>query len=258
MVLTRGGKDTSIGVDDMEHSSSGNEHASREEVRDEWRTRLEARLEQLTSMVERLAAAQMNDGAHGQPVVQPVDVESEGPLGAREDDIQRHPRREATRAIPEIPKVTEEVRRRPGKETMRDQPGSSSLSEGDIWSNGMAPIKLDAKIDLPAYDGSIDGEKLDNWIDQLESYFAIYAYDDARRLAIARLKLTSHALVWWNSYLRTHGSVGLLWEEFTELLREQFYPVGYEEERWHKWLYIKVMFGSLGMVYVTLVNMLLG
>ena len=71
------------------------------------------------------------------------------------------------------------------------------------WIGGMAPVRVDAKVELPVYDGSIDGEKLDNWIDQLESYFSPYGYDDMQRIAFARLKLTSHALIWWNFHLRT-------------------------------------------------------
>jgi hypothetical protein len=90
--------------------------------------------------------------------------------------------------------------------------------------------------DLPTYDGVVDGDKLDGWIDCLESYFDIYGYDNSRRLAIARLKLASHALVWWNAHLRTYGSRGLTWDTFKILLKEQFYPVGYDEKRWQNWL----------------------
>ena len=104
------------------------------------------------------------------------------------------------------------------------------------WIGGMAPVRVDAKVELPVYDGSIDGEKLDNWIDQLESYFSLYGYDDMQRIAFARLKLASHALIWWNSHLRTRGSGGLTWTAFKVLLKEQFYPVGYDEERWRRWL----------------------
>ena len=107
------------------------------------------------------------------------------------------------------------------------------------WIGGMAPVRVDAKVELPVYDGSIDGEKLDNWIDQLESYFSLYGYDNMQRIAFARLKLASHALIWWNSHLRTRGSGGLTWTAFKVLLKEQFYPVGYDEERWRRWLYLR-------------------
>ena len=89
----------------------------------------------------------------------------------------------------------ETMQRRPGKETLWETPESN---EGEVaWEaerGPLPPLKIDMKSDLPTYDGEVDGEKLDGWIDGLESYFDIYGYNDSRRLAIARLKLSSH--VW--------------------------------------------------------------
>ncbi|GJY32565.1 hypothetical protein Tco_0417034 [Tanacetum coccineum] len=36
------------------------------------------------------------------------------------------------------------------------------------------PFKVEAKIDIPTYDGTIDAEKLDSWLDQLETCFTLY------------------------------------------------------------------------------------
>ncbi|GKD29128.1 hypothetical protein Tco_1239906, partial [Tanacetum coccineum] len=38
------------------------------------------------------------------------------------------------------------------------------------------PFKVEAKIDIPTYDGTIDAEKLDSWLDQLATYFTIYGF----------------------------------------------------------------------------------
>nr|CAD1820368.1 unnamed protein product [Ananas comosus var. bracteatus] len=58
------------------------------------------------------------------------------------------------------------------------------------------PFKVEAKIEIPNYDGIIDAEKLDAWLDQLETYFDLYNYSNAEK---------------------------------------EFYPMGYEEERWKRW-----------------------
>ena len=49
----------------------------------------------------------------------------------------------------------------------------------------------------------------------------------------------SHALVWWNAHLRSRGTSRLTWEAFKGLLKEQFYPVGYEEARRRTWRYLQ-------------------
>lgn len=56
------------------------------------------------------------------------------------------------------------------------------------------PFKVEARIDIPTFDGTIDAEKLDSWVDQLETYFTLYGFSSGEKVAFARLKLTSHAL----------------------------------------------------------------
>ena len=104
--------------------------------------------------------------------------------------------------------------RHPGKEPMQE-PMVVEIAQ----RAHMAPIKVDAKIELPVYNGEINGEKVDEWLDQLESYYALYEYDDAQRLAFARLKLVSHTLVWWNAHLPSRGTSRLMWEAFKGLLK---------------------------------------
>lgn len=55
-------------------------------------------------------------------------------------------------------------------------------------------FKVQAKVDMLCYNGSIDTEKLDSWINQLNSYFTVYGYGSEGRVSFARLKMISHAL----------------------------------------------------------------
>ncbi|GJY29611.1 hypothetical protein Tco_0405378, partial [Tanacetum coccineum] len=43
------------------------------------------------------------------------------------------------------------------------------------------PFKVEARIDIPSYDGTIDAEKLDTWIDQLETYFTLYGLSSTEK-----------------------------------------------------------------------------
>nr|GEX36062.1 hypothetical protein [Tanacetum cinerariifolium] len=85
-------------------------------------------------------------------------------------------------------------------------------------------FKVEARIDILTYDGTVDAEKLDSWIDQLETYFTLYGFSSSDKVVYAWLKLTSHALAWWNSQLKTRED-DVSWKEFTRLLRREFYPM---------------------------------
>ena len=39
--------------------------------------------------------------------------------------------------------------------------------------------------------------------------------------------------------MKMFGIGGLTWDVFKDLLKEQFYPIGYEEKRWQNWLFYK-------------------
>ncbi|XP_071702891.1 uncharacterized protein [Rutidosis leptorrhynchoides] len=113
------------------------------------------------------------------------------------------------------------------------------------------PFKVEAKIDIPTYDGVVDAENLDSWIDQLETYFTLYGFKSAEKVSFARLKLTSHALAWWNSHLKTLDDDEVKWPEFTRLLRREFYPMGYSQDRWTRWHNMRQQQGQQVQEYTT-------
>lgn len=49
-----------------------------------------------------------------------------------------------------------------------------------------------------------------------------------------RVKLTCHALIWLNAYMRSDNVRNTTWETFKILFRKQFYPFGLDK-RWIKW-----------------------
>ena len=70
-----------------------------------------------------------------------------------------------------------------------------------LKGTGQSPfLKLDVKFELPMHNGEVNGEKLDNWIFQLEVYCRIQnlQYDDIK-IHLASLGMEGVALVWWES-----------------------------------------------------------
>ncbi|GJU83771.1 hypothetical protein Tco_1286136 [Tanacetum coccineum] len=76
------------------------------------------------------------------------------------------------------------------------------------------PFKVEARIDIPSYNETVDAEKLYLWIDQLETYFTLYGLSSTKKVSFARLKLTSHAVAWWNSFLEITQEEEVTWNDF--------------------------------------------
>lgn len=112
-------------------------------------------------------------------------------------------------------------------------------------------LRIDFKVEIPVYDGRVDVERLDDWVERLETYFALYGYTSKEKITFATLKLSSHALTWWKSYKRNSNEEVVSWEKFKELLRKQFYPVGFLEERWSKWFNLRQEFNQSVQDYTT-------
>ncbi|GJW95820.1 hypothetical protein Tco_0175492 [Tanacetum coccineum] len=117
-------------------------------------------------------------------------------------------------------------------DTEEDQPNETHVSPS---RGSHKPFKVEARIDIPSYDGTVDAEKLDSWLDQLETYFTLYGFTSTEKVSFARLKLTSHALAWWNAQLKMTREEEITWNEFKRLLRQEYYPIGYSQDRFSRW-----------------------
>lgn len=70
--------------------------------------------------------------------------------------------------------------------------------------------KVDFKIEISMYNGDLDAEKLDFWVDRLESYFSIGRYTHKEKIMLTCLKLNGYAMTWWKSYSKSNP-----WRELT-------------------------------------------
>ena len=49
----------------------------------------------------------------------------------------------------------------------------------------LQPPKGEAKIDIPTFNDTIDANKLDSWMDWLETYFMFYGFNSGKKVAFA-------------------------------------------------------------------------
>ena len=115
----------------------------------------------------------------------------------------------------------------------------------------MKNLKVDFKVEIPNYDGTVDVEKLDDWIDRLETYFSLGEYSSREKIKASTLKLSKHALTWWKSYKRKVNYSEVTWKTFKELLKKQFYPVGFLEQRWSSWYNLRQRYVQSVQEYTT-------
>jgi hypothetical protein len=75
----------------------------------------------------------------------------------------------------------------------------------------------------------------------MELYFNVHEVTGKQNIFFLELKLEGHALTWWESdaVSRAIGNDPpvINWEVFKNMIKSQFYPIGYEEHQQIVWNY---------------------
>ena len=58
-------------------------------------------------------------------------------------------------------------------------------------SDKISPFKVQMDLDIPNLEGNIDMESVNNWVQQLESYYAANQLFEAKNITIASLKMST-------------------------------------------------------------------
>lgn len=63
------------------------------------------------------------------------------------------------------------------------------------------PIKVETKVVITTFERQVNAKLLDSHIKQMKAYFHVYSHtmSRAQRISFAWLKMSDHALVWWES-----------------------------------------------------------
>jgi hypothetical protein len=113
---------------------------------------------------------------------------------------------------------------------------SGAYSSSDHFG-GTSPFKVQVNFDIPVFEGKIDADALDKWLNMLEGYFSIHNFSDKKKITFALLKALPHVKYWWETYWeqsstkdsRIYG-VDPTWEFFVDAVKEQYYPIGNYED----------------------------
>ena len=67
-------------------------------------------------------------------------------------------------------------------------------------SRGTTPFKVQVNFHIPLFEGQIDVDALEKWVNLLEGYFLVYNFSDRENITFTLLKATPHVKDWWETY----------------------------------------------------------
>ena len=68
------------------------------------------------------------------------------------------------------------------------------------------PFKVQVNFDIPLFEGKIDVDALDNWLNVLEYFFSVHNFFDREKITFALLKAVPHVQNWWGTYCKKNSS----------------------------------------------------
>jgi hypothetical protein len=65
---------------------------------------------------------------------------------------------------------------------------------------GATPFKVQFNFDIPLFEGQIDVDALEKWMNLLEGYYSVKKNFDIENITFALLKSLPHVKYWWECY----------------------------------------------------------
>ena len=116
----------------------------------------------------------------------------------------------------------------------------ASRSSGHF--GGVVPFKVQVNFDIPVFEGQIDVDALEKWLNMLEGYFSVYNFSDREKITFSLLKVVPHVKDWWETHCEQTSteetsmfSTIPTWASFMDALKEQYYPVISYDDQYTRW-----------------------
>jgi hypothetical protein len=75
-------------------------------------------------------------------------------------------------------------------------PIAALTSSSSDHFGGTTPFKVQVSFDIPIFEGQIDTDALDKWLNPLEGYFSIHNFSDRENVTFTLLKALPHVKHW--------------------------------------------------------------
>jgi hypothetical protein len=104
------------------------------------------------------------------------------------------------------------------------------------------PFKVQVNFDIPLFEGLIDVDVVDKWLNLLEGYFSVHNFSDRENITFALLKVIPHVKDSWDTYSEKRATeesaifvVAPTWDSFRDFIKEQDYPIGSYKDQYTRW-----------------------
>jgi hypothetical protein len=74
------------------------------------------------------------------------------------------------------------------------------IGEASSSSGHATPFKVQVNFDIPLFEGLIDVDVVDKWLNLLKGYFSVHNFSDREKITFALLKVIPHVKDWWDTY----------------------------------------------------------
>jgi hypothetical protein len=108
------------------------------------------------------------------------------------------------------------------------------------------PLQRIGKIYIPLFEGLIDADVVDKWLNLLVGYFSINNFSNREKINFSFLKVVPHVKDWWDTYFKQRAIeeskiflVAPTWDSFQDAIKEQYYPVGSYEDQYTIWITLR-------------------
>jgi hypothetical protein len=118
---------------------------------------------------------------------------------------------------------------------LRRMPTSNASSS----TGHVALFKVQVNFDIPLFEGHIEVDVVDKWLNMLEGYFSVHNFFDRENITFSLLKVVPHVKDWWETYYDKRAfkeseifMVSPTWDSFMDSIKEQYYLVGSYDDQY--------------------------
>ena len=115
------------------------------------------------------------------------------------------------------------------------------VSTSSSHSGGTTHFKVQVNFDIPIFNGWIDVDTVDKWLNLLEWYFSVHDFFDQEKITFSLLKSAPHVKDWWETYCerKDEEEPSLFsvptWNSFQDAIKGQYYLMGSYEDKYIQW-----------------------
>jgi hypothetical protein len=116
------------------------------------------------------------------------------------------------------------------------------IGEASSSSIHVTPFEVQVNFDIPLFEGMIDADVVDKWLNLLEGYFSVHNFFDREKITFVLLKVIPHVKDWWDTYSKKRAIeeyemfvVAPTWDSLWDSIKEQYYPVESYKDQYTRW-----------------------